>query len=169
MAGTAVEIIEQGLAEAIARIERLTALDRHEVMDSLGALMQQQTRHRIDVEKTAPDGTPWAKTWRGSSILVNTGELVNSIAYLSNQTEVHVGSPRVYARIHQFGGTIKAKNKKALSFSVPGGLRKALPGGSEKVFFKSVTIPARPYLGLSADNIAEAEEVIAEFIEGLLQ
>ncbi|SDG21391.1 phage virion morphogenesis protein [Rhodobacter capsulatus] len=169
MVGTAVEIIEQGLAEALARIERLSALDRHELMDTIGRLAQLQTRQRIEVEKTAPDGTPWAKTWRGSSILFNTGTLADSIDYLSNQHEVRVGSALVYARIHQFGGTIKPKNKKALSFAVPGGLRKAMPGGSEKVFLKSVTIPARPYLGLSADNIAEAEEVIAEFIEGLLQ
>ena len=160
MAGTAVEIIEQGLNEAIARIERLTALDRHELMDSIGRLVQLQTRQRIEVEKTAPNGTPWAKTWRGSSILFNTGTLADSIDYLSNQHEVHVGSPLVYARIHQFGGTIKPKDKKALAFK---------GGDGQARFAKQVTIPARPYLGLSADNIAEAEEVIAEFIEGLLQ
>lgn len=169
MAGTAVEIIEQGLDEAIARIERLTALDRFHLMDELGSLAIDQTKRRIQVEKTAPDGTPWAKTWRGSSILLNSGALADGIQHMATPFEVHVGSALVYARIHQFGGTIKPKDKKALSFSVPGGLRKAMPGGSEKVFLKSVTIPARPYLGLSADNIAEAEEVIAEFIEGLLQ
>lgn len=167
--GAAVEIIEQGLSEAIAALDRLTALDRHELMDTLGRTVQLQTRRRITSEKTAPDGTQWPPTWRGGSTLYLTGALAQSIDYISSQTEVHVGSPLVYARIHQLGGTVKAKDGKALAFSVPGGFRKALPGGSEKAFLKSVTIPARPYLGLSASNIDEAEAVIADFMEALLQ
>lgn len=160
MAGTAVEIIERGLDEAIARIERLTALDRFHLMDELGSLAIDQTKRRIQVEKTAPDGTPWAKTWRGSSILLNSGALADEIQHMATPFEVHVGSALVYARIHQFGGTIKPKDKKALAFKGADGQAR---------FAKQVTIPARPYLGLSADNIAEAEELIAEFIEGLLQ
>ena len=41
-----------------------------------------------------------------------------------------------YARIHEFGGVIKPKNGKYLVFEING----------QKVFAKSVTMPARPYL-----------------------
>lgn len=48
-----------------------------------------------------------------------------------------------YALIHELGGTILAKNAKALAIPQPDG---------GVVFVKSVTIPARPYLRPAADT-----------------
>jgi len=51
--------------------------------------------------------------------------------------EIGAGSGIVYARIHEYGGTIRAKNAPYLRFSVPGG---------GFVTTKSVYIPPRPYV-----------------------
>jgi hypothetical protein len=55
-------------------------------------------------------------------------------------TGVIIGANRQYAATHQFGATIRAKNKKALTVPIADGSLRLL---------KQVTIPARPFLGLS--------------------
>ncbi|MBU2713731.1 phage virion morphogenesis protein [Zooshikella sp. WH53] len=65
------------------------ALDdhRHELLDTLGATVESQTRRRIEEEQTAPDGSPWptwssgyAATRHGNqSLLQNEGHLVDSL------------------------------------------------------------------------------------------
>ena len=69
-------------------------------------------------------------------ILTLYGHLSGTLRYQADDFGVVFGSDRPYAAIHQFGGTITAKNAKALNVH---GRR-----------VKSVTIPARPWLGLSA-------------------
>ena len=95
----------------------------------------------------APDGTPWTplKEWYRESkkknadkILTLDGHLSGTLRYQASDTGVVFGSDRPYAAIHQFGGTITAKNAKALNVQ-------GRP-------VKSVTIPARPWLGLSIDD-----------------
>ena len=62
-----------------------------------------------------------------------------------------------YARIHEFGGTIKpAKGKKFLKFKGKDG---------NDVFVKSVTLPARPYLRPAFDT--KKSEATREFGEAL--
>lgn len=69
-----------------------------------------------------------------------TGALANSIDVVSKQDgsgAVAVVAPhRVYARIHEFGGTIFPRRAKFLTFRVDGHFVRA----------RKVTIPARPYL-----------------------
>ena len=55
---------------------------------------------------------------------------------------VLVGTHVIYAAIHEFGGTITAKNKPFLVFKVD----------DQWVRVKSVTIPARPYLRPALDK-----------------
>ncbi|QLB15881.1 phage virion morphogenesis protein [Mannheimia granulomatis] len=95
----------------------------------------------------APNGTPWQplKDWYRESkkknadkILTLDGHLSGTLRYQASDTGVVFGSDRPYAAIHQFGGTIATKNAKALNVQ-------GRP-------VKSVTIPARPWLGLSADD-----------------
>jgi len=70
-----------------------------------------------------------------------TGNLMNSINVKAGKTTAHsasvtIGTNVIYAAIHEFGGTIKAKNAPYLCFVVDGNFVKT----------KSVEIPARPYL-----------------------
>ena len=56
------------------------------------------------------------------------------------------GTDKHYAAIHQFGGTVKAKNKPYLVFKVGDGFRRV----------KQVNIPARPYLPISKGGTLQA-------------
>ncbi len=159
MSGLAVDMQLTGLDRATQAIERLAGWDRFELMDVIGRLVQLQTRQRIAVEKTGPDGQAWPKNRRGSSTLYASGTLHDSIDYKTGLGQVTVGSPLIYAAIHHFGGIIKAKNAKALAFM----------SGNKRVFAKSVTMPARPYLGISPENAKEIEEVVADFISEVLK
>lgn len=70
-------------------------------------------------------------------ILSRSGDLKKSIhvGRVTNES-VEIGSSLPYARIHQLGGVIRPKTKKAL----------CVPMGGRFLMLKKVTIPARPYL-----------------------
>lgn len=145
-------------ATIIPRLERLADLPAAELMDAIGALGVSQTQRRIASEKTSPDGEAWQPNRRGGSILVLEGHLLGSIDHEASAEQASWGSPLVYAAIHQMGGVIKAKNGKRLRFTI----------GNQEFFPASVTIPARPYLGLSEANKEEiAQEVNAWIAERL--
>ena len=87
-----VEVSAHGVE--LARYQRLLdTLGRSdhkaELLESIGAVAESQTRRRISDEKTAPDGTPWApwstdyaKTRHGNqSLLQGDGDLLDSIEY----------------------------------------------------------------------------------------
>ncbi|WP_336800656.1 phage virion morphogenesis protein [Kaistia sp. MMO-174] len=154
MAGAAITVDIVGLATAAGPIEHLASLERSELLDGLGRLVQEQTRRRIRETKTGPDGQPWTPNRAGTSILLKEGTLANSIDYAIEGNQVAVGSGLVYARIHQLGGTIVPKNAQALRFVV----------GSQLVFSKKVTIPARPYLGVSGEDQEEIEATVLDFL-----
>ena len=84
---------------------------------------------------------------------------MNSIDYAAGADQVETGSGLIYASVHQDGATIKAKDAKALAFMI----------GNEQVFAQSVTIPARPFLGLSADNAEELIEATEDWVRSLIQ
>lgn len=159
MAGVRITLEERGIDRALAAIGTLADLDKAEALDNVGALVVSQTQRRIESEKTSPDGAAWAPNLEGTSILFRTGALAQSVAHEVGGTEVLVGSGLVYAGIHQVGGTIKPTSAKALAFNI----------GGAAVFAKSVTIPARPWLGLSAENAHEIELMVADLLEGMVQ
>jgi phage virion morphogenesis protein len=109
---------------------------------------ESQTRRRFQTE-TAPDGTAWQDSWRkqekGGKTLTKDGHLRKSIASNYGNYFAEWGANREYAAIHQFGGKITPKNPDGyLQFRTPG-------GGFAKL--KSVTIPARPFLPSSLDEL----------------
>lgn len=69
------------------------------------------------------------------------GGLQGSITFRTGPDQVAVGTNKVYGAVHQFGATIRPKGR-ALVFNL----------GGRKVFARSVTIPARPYLGFGAED-----------------
>lgn len=144
----------------IAAIGALADLDRAELLDGLGALGASQTQRRIEVEKTDPDGVAWSPNAEGTSTLFHEGNLGASIDHVvDGQAEVAWGSSLIYAAIHQHGGVITAKNAKALVFSI----------GGATVQVRSVTVPRRAYLGISAENAAELEAAALRFIGSVIE
>lgn len=142
-------------AAAQAALAGLSEARLAHIAERVGTMMENQTKQRIDVEKAAPDGTPWAP-WSpryaeslkrpnrrlAASLLVSTQGLLDSIENLTTGDEIMVGSNLVYAAIHQFGGDTSRGHP---------------------------PIPARPYLGISAANGVEIEQLVIGLAEGALQ
>lgn len=132
------------------RLELLSRLRMDQLLEVLGSEQESQVRRRIHEEKTAPDGEKWDEWSEGyaarrpsrGGLLELDGGLVESIAYALDGDTLVVGSDLVYARVHQEG-------------SVYGPLQKG-----------QGRIPARPYLGVSDDNLEDLGELVIKFIEG---
>lgn len=160
MSGVGVQIDIGGLQAVVDRIEALGRLELAELAEGLARMGQQQTKRRIEDEKTSPDGAKWPLTKDGRPALFVSGtHLDRSIDYAASGTEARWGTGWIGARVHQFGAVIKPKGAKALHFKFAG----------KDVFAKKVTIPARPYLGVSADNARDLEVAAAKFIERVVQ
>lgn len=155
----ALEIVDQGLEDALLKIEGIQSAPRDELMDGIGRLIQESTRDRIENTKTAPDGTAWQANIAGTSILFSSGALSRSIDYIAANDNVIVGSGLIYARIHQNGGKIVPRNAKALFFSI----------GNNLVQVQSVTMPARTYLGLSSEDRRDIVEAAEDWLGSMLQ
>ena len=150
MAGTALGIsLEsdsiQQLQERLASLASLASDDT--LLTALGTEIESQTRRRIADEKTTPAGADWPD-WSedyalsrhtGQSLLQSGGGLLDSIQYLVSGDILEVGSNLIYAALHQFGGE---------------------PVG--------IDVPAREWLGLSDDNLADLHEVLTRWTDGQL-
>lgn len=166
------------LAETEAGARDLTPL-----MEQIGTVLVNGAVERISQTNVAPDGTPWPKSLRaqlggqadqaaagvdgggnggsggGGLTLHDSGGLMRSITEEPAPSQVEIGSNMPYAGVHQTGARIVPKNAKALSFTLANG---------EAATVGSVTIPARPYLGISDDERADIEGLAALYFEDLL-
>lgn len=159
MSGTFIDVDIIGLDAVAKKLARLNHFNRVMVLEAAGALIEMQTRRRITEEKSSPDGQPWKPNAEGTPILEKYRHLLASIHYRTGADAVRVGSGLVYSAIHQFGGTIVPKNAQALHFEI----------GGRHVMTQQVTLPARPYLGFSAENKAEIERELTTYIGTLLR
>ena len=148
-----------GLRAFANRIENAGPL-----MRQIGAILVKNTHIRFR-RAQAPDGSGWAAlnpayaaSKRGPGILRERGMrggLMGSI-HADTGDDYALVSPdgRVYAAIHQFGGKITPKNANRLVFQL----------GNRLAFARSVTIPARPYLGISAEDERDIREAAMVFL-----
>lgn len=132
------------------------------VMRDLAAYGEASTLERFHTE-TGPDGKPWKKSLRamltGGKTLTQAGHLGDSITHDSGRDWAAWGTNMIYARIHQLGGVIKPK--------VAGGrLRFRLANGAF-VSVAQITMPARPYLGVNADDKVEMISLIKRRLRGV--
>lgn len=158
--GLAIRIDINSLLPVDLRLARLERMDLREMLEGIGAEIESQTRRRLQVEKTSPEGEDWVdwsetyvsrkhgdsgghephpdqlRSAGGHTILQLDGGLTDSIQYDVDDHEVIVGSNLIYARVHQEG-------------------------------FEG--IPARPYVGLSDENTEDVEALALIFVEDLLQ
>jgi len=133
------------LAELIDRMERPRGF-----YVNVGEHLLNSVGDNFDKEQ-APDGSPWATI---SSVTVErreaaghgptpilrvTGTLRGSFNYEASDTEVRVGSAAVQAAMMHFGGESKG-------------------------YMKGAVIPARPILGLSADDETEIFAIAEDWL-----
>lgn len=152
---------------ALARVRALMA-DLTPVGTAIGVGLADNVRDRFE-QGVDPEGNPWApllpayaEIKQGPGILRGMGAgagLMGSITSAAAGDQVMVGSSKVYAAIHQFGGRIVPKTAKGLRFRLASGV----------VFAHAVTIPARPYLGLSAADRETIEDVVEGFLTRALR
>ena len=136
-------------------------LDQRDAMlDEIGQVLAASTRQRFKTS-TAPDGTPWKELSpkplqrkKNKKILVESTELVGSIHHEAQGDTVTIGTNAEYAAAHQFGATIRPKAKKALRFNM----------GGKWFTKKSVTIPARPFLGLSKEDEEAIKRIVLKHL-----
>ncbi|MCA3421001.1 MAG: phage virion morphogenesis protein [Roseomonas sp.] len=140
-------------AEFRDAIQGLGALMRRPqaAMAEIGEALILSTQERAAAEQS-PDGVAWPKlnpgyaaAKRGGSMLRETGRLLGSLTRRADGHRVVVGTNVIYAAIHQFGGTVRPKSGGRLAFRL----------GRTRVFARSVSIPARPWLGVSDADRAE--------------
>ncbi|WP_066667353.1 MULTISPECIES: phage virion morphogenesis protein [unclassified Sphingomonas] len=145
--------VERKLGQLLIRYGDLTPL-----MQRIGVHLETTTIERFDLER-APDGARWLPSLRakqtGGKTLTDTARLKQSIRFIASADRVEIGSNVRYARVHQEGATIRAKGGR-LRFRLPGGLGFRSP--------EQVVIPARPFLGLSAENREEIPALADDFV-----
>lgn len=143
MSALQITVDVSGLTSVEQLLGKLSDPQAETLLESLARLMREQIRERLIAGGPSPSGAAWAPNKEGRKpILHRTGALARSIDYAVVGMQAVVGSGLVYAAIHQFGGTIVPKKGDRLAFRI----------GNRQIFARKVTIPARPYVGLSGSD-----------------
>lgn len=149
---------QRTLAQLLDRTGDLTPL-----MEQIGAYGEESTVNRFETQR-GPDGETWTPSLRvrmnGGQTLVDTARLHGSITWAAGSDHAEWGTNLIYARTHQGGATIRAKGGGRLAFTIPGlGFRSP----------EEVVIPARPFLGIDAEDEDEIDAIVHDYIAEALQ
>ena len=161
MTGVRIEVNTEQVLDVLQRLLAATG-DLRPVLKNIGEYEAQATKDRI-AKGVTPEGVPfaplnplYAATKKGPGILRGeSGDLASIVYQLAEEDSVEIGNNAIHGAIHQFGGVIRPKNGPALVFSL----------GGQTVFASEVTIPARPYLGVSDDDEREILAIIADYLD----
>lgn len=151
--------IEGEVDALLARLEQMSGIDKAGVMNAIAEGLRTSTVERFASEES-PEGTRWEPSIRvarqGGKTLTRSVGLKNSIKAQADGTGAAIGTNLVYAATHQFGDerTIRAKESKYLRFQI----------GDRWVSVPSVrvSIPARPFLGISEEDEEEIKAILDE-------
>lgn len=158
MSGVAIHIELSGFDQVEQFLSRLNPFQSETLLEAMARLIRESTRERIIAGGPPPDGSAWKPNRAGRSpILHLSGALARSIDYVVAGTQAIIGSGLIYARIHQEGGVIVPKSASALVFQV----------GNQVYRVKKVTMPARPYIGLSGEDRSELVQTVAAYLRRL--
>ncbi|MGA0569644.1 phage virion morphogenesis protein [Variovorax sp. VNK109] len=132
------------------------------IFDAIGQYGESSTRLRFK-KGIGPDGARWKPSARalasGGQTLVNKGAhggLLGSITYRADNESAEWGTNKIYAAIHQFGGTIRPRAARNLRFRTAGGAF---------VSTKRVVMPARPFLGLNDEDHREIPQIVVDVVK----
>lgn len=131
------------------------------VLQEIGDAMVRNVKARF-VDERGPGGVPWIPSLRvkanpGARTLWQTPRLAESFtaAVAADGRAVEWGTNVIYAGVHQFGATIRAKTAKALRFNIP---------GIGWIMRESVTIPARPFIGYDDGDRADTDDIMTDHL-----
>lgn len=133
--------------------------DLTRLMDNIGKRLVTDTDRRFETE-TAPDGKPWKPSQRaretGGQTLTDKEKLRDSISHQAGPRSVAIGTNLIYAAVHQTGAEIRPTSAKALRFRLPNGAW---------VTTGKVSIPARPFIGISDEGEVAIDEVVIAWLD----
>jgi phage virion morphogenesis protein len=150
MTGVAItaELDRHLLADAVAVLDRLGSGFVPQLARDIGAMIERQTKDRIRTDKTAPDGTPWAPWSDRYAQTRNTGNrranslLIDSENLLESVQDYTTGTTATVGSQTPYSAIHQ---------------------------FGGRGIPERPYLGLSAADRREIEELVIDLSAEWLQ
>lgn len=150
MAALSFKLTRNDISPSLAKLAR-TAKNPQKVFRAMGTTFMSITMGNFKQDPSYRP-KPWPKKWGGEpSFLMLHNVLSRSFHLEVSDSYAKVGTPVIYAAIHQFGGVIKGKGK---PLRTPFGPR------------WSVTIPARPYYpvenGKLTDKAAEKIKAAGE-------
>ena len=168
--------LEITLNELTPARRRLTdaALHLRPLMEIAGGIFENSTRARFAGEY-GPGRIPWPPTWKqrvgavsgktygpvkSGKSLQESGSLLASIRSNVGDNFVETGpdgrsKTSRLSIVHQRGWTIKPKRAPFLLFTGPDGRFHAA---------KSVTIPARPHMGIDMEDQADLQDAFADYL-----
>ena len=136
---------------------------RRDLMDQIGSYGLSSTQQRF-LDQAGPDGHRWKPSYRakteGGQTLRDEGQLFASLTYDHDEKSASWGSNKIYAGIHQLGGTIKSKSGGKLAFRLSSG---------KLVLVDKVEMPARPFLGVDAGDEREIQDIANDWLQECLQ
>lgn len=146
----AYSVTPRGVAVVRRALNNLSHFDARDLLDNVGAVVEAQTRRRIQDQEGPPEGgdwEPWAESyadWKARKgkarygFLRLYGDLLDSMTHnVLGSDAVEVGSNRIYAAAMQLGS-------------------------------RDGDTPPREYLGLSDDNEDELEEAVVTWFTEVL-
>lgn len=154
--------VDGDVQRLMQRLGRIAGMDKASINNAIAEGLRTSTIERFQAEKS-PEGKKWKQSIRareeGGKTLTKSTALRSSIRSDSSADGLAIGTNDIRAATHQFGDTriIKAKRKKALRFRVNG------RWVSKKEV--KVTIPARPFLGVSEEDEEEIKELLRQSLE----
>lgn len=187
MAGARVEITRNTASPKLKRLAaRLHGEGRQLLFADMGEYLLRSTRERA-AKQIDPDGNKWralspgyakwkAKKRPGVPILkFDFHMLGDQLSYEAGQDELLVGTNAPYGAIHQFGGTVhRAAHSRKLAFGKdkPNRMKVFARAGSKDVDHEQwatvdaydVTLPARPWLGLSQEDDTELLVIVVDHL-----
>ncbi len=146
----------------LRRIRSFSDIDKRGINAALAETVRESTLERFRQGRD-PDGKRWKTSIRaaeeGGKTLIRSSQLRNSIHSQSDASGFAVGTNVKYAATHQFGESgrmVRARRKKVLRFRLDGRWI------SKKQV--RIQIPARPFLGLSDEDMQELKDTVEDFI-----
>ena len=164
--------------------ERSELMRAEPLLRSMGERLLEFHQQRFRDQKS-PEGVPWKelspryrarKRKNQDKVLTRDGHLRNTLRWQVNADELLFGTDRVYGAIHQFGGSIEIAARSQQAY-----YRQKKDGEIDNQFVRKrksnfaqwhtlpaykISIPARPWLGVSKAEGATLIDMAKNYLQG---
>jgi len=147
----------KGLKELNSKVAgmKTRSINLYPPLNAAGYIIARSVRKNIHEQGRPRWNKPSARVKAtGGKTLIKSTDMYKSINSRVQGNTAIVGTNKIQAAIHHYGGVITAKNVPYLCFRVAGKFVKV----------KSVKIPARPYMMIQKEDITKILKVFDDYI-----